>query len=864
MNKDAAASGRPHRLSASHRDTLSQSTTPSPVVHRKPRNPHGRQTTPASVPPLLHAAPNPIEPRPASPGPSSSLTPPSPEALPVASEWRYVAFDPAHGAATVRLGSSVEGLREVAGLLEAALAQRLRTSTARPSGICAAADALGGFLLAFRPCADTVRRLIGSEDLWWQLAEASADTFELSDGPGASSPPGVRFARQQRTGPVAALVSALIDCGDQPQAAEVFKACTDTDFRQRVLDKLELDQTRPLARLQDPGPFSAALADVALSGSRLSLPRSGRSSRRQGSREASRSPHQVPQPRRSSQNLRETFVPPWKTEAVLRGLRERLDPVCGPRGWHVDNADGGIRLVAFQADARFPSDLLLEVVERLQIEPGTEQLHLDVIETLQQGLEQDPGLPAWRDEDPQVMGALQHLQTSCAAAYRAALARGDMPGASKALHTLEGVFRLTDAHPEALRTLEAELVGGLLVEALNRRDAAAADRLLPLLVRIEDAAVVFCDVLGKAAGACTTAADALALIAMVTRFLTSNPDPDIERDCGVLANLVLRYWPGEFQPLLKPGSAAPRPDAPPGDSAATERLAQWIWLCRSLNTAFDWTQAPALRDYCGHRWSKGFELALPIKRLQALHGKPELPPDRDAIEAALVDQVQQLPPDAQARLLYSLHGPDGLRLYSDSAPDPLLEGLLFWCREAGDTAVLLNHLEQQRHRVPPLFRAMLDALAKAPPTEWRAPLGALLAQVARHVVPAAVGEALMRFITARLAASRAKDINALLPVVAPLLPRVHRQASVALTKLVDPLRLRRDELAHFCRHLVFASQDDFLNWFKGFYSDPRRDGLIRLLRGWLKEHPDTSDSPWRLWDTVQAAVFEMQKAQAAH
>ncbi|MGC4395394.1 hypothetical protein [Hydrogenophaga sp. T2] len=848
MHKDA-------RLSASHRVAHATGDSHSPIVHKK-------------VPIALHGS-RARDPSGTSPEPSPKLTQSSPQPKPADHDapWqgRHVAFDAASGSASVALGSSVQGLIECAALLQEALNERLARSATTAPRLCAAADALSGFLLAFRPSRDTLAALLAHDGLWWQLAEGSADSFALLARPEAPHDDAIGFAQQRRTGPVAALMGALIAVGDPAKALEVFKACTDPGFCQRVIDKLRLDPAKPLARLGDTGALAAAIAGAQQSHARLSPPRSGRHSRHSrnpGSRKASPSPHTMAPARRSSQNLRASFAPPWDTGAVLNGLSERLGPACGAHGWAFEAVDGGIRLVHPQASARFPSALFLGVAEQLQIQPDTEPLYLDLIDTLQQGLAQDPDFAAWRDAEPRVAQALQRLQACCAAAYGAALARGDTPGASRAFAVWRDVSGLTGEDPERLRTREAGLVGERLLDALRQRDTAAVDRLLGLLLQIEDPAAVFCGVLGTAAGACVTAADALALIAMVTRFLTSDTAAGLQHACGPLENLVLRYWPGEFARLLQPAGVAPAADATPEDSAAHDRLAHWIWLCRSLNPPFDWTQAPALAAHVGHRWSNGFELALPLKRLKALQGPTDAAADADAIERRLTEQVQSLPCEAQARLLLRLHGPDGARLCPPGPPDMLLEGLLHWGRESGGSAALLNRLQDERHQMPPLFRALLDTIAQAPRPEWPASIGALLAQVACHVVPAAVGKALLQFVTAHPAARQNKDINALLPVVVPLLPFVDRLSSVALTKRLSPQRLRKAELAHFSRHLTFHTQDDFLKWFQAFYSDPHREDQIQVLRAWLMEHQDTPQSPPRLWSTVEAAVVEMERVRA--
>jgi hypothetical protein len=842
------------RLSASHQDRHGSDQTASPIVHKKTPNarhaPRGRDLPGTGL------------------APPTELTQSSPQPThdPADAAWegRHVRFDAAAGTATVDLGSTVQDLRECAVLLQKALNERLARSATTAPRLCAAADTLSGFLLAWRPSPDTLQALLDHDGLWWQLAEGSADSFALLPRPEASDGDPIGFAQQRRTGPVAALMSALIAVGDQAKALDVFKACTDSGFSQRMVDKLRLDPAKPLARLGETGALAAAIAEAQQSHARLSPPRSGRHSRHQGSRRTSPSPHPIPPARRSSQNLRASFAPPWNTGEVLNGLSERLGPACRAHGWDFETVDGGIRLVHPQASARFPSGLFLEVVEQLQVQPDTEPLYLDLIETLQQGLAQDPDLAAWRDAEPRVAQAVQRLQTCCAAAYGAALTRGDTPGASRAFEVWREVFGLTGEDPDRLRTLEVGLVSERLLDALRQRDTAAVDRLLGLLLQIEDPAAVFCDVLGRAAGACTTASGALALIALLTRFLTGDTDPALRRPGALLENLVLRYWTGEFERLLPPHGAAPAPDATPEDSAAHERLARWVWLCRSLNTGFDWHRAPALAAHAGHRWGHGFELALPIKRLKALHGPIDGPADADAIERQLTEQVQQLPAEAQAHLLLRLHGPDGARLCPLGPVDLLLQGLLHWGHEAGGSVALLNRLQVERHQMPPLFRALLDTLARAPRPEWPPSIAALLAQVARHVVPAAVGEALQRFITAHPVYLKDRSINAMLPVVGPLLPFVHRQASVALTKLVSPLLLRKAELAQFSRHLTFQSQDDFLKWFQAFYSDPHREAQIRVLRSWLREHEDGPQSPPRLWSTVEAAVVEMEKARAGH
>jgi hypothetical protein len=766
---------------------------------------------------------------------------------------------------------------------------------------CRVADALVAFIGAFRLPLMTAIQLIDSDEVWAALRGCDASSFELVPSFGDAEGAGVRFARQDDAGAdafkaLATMLRVLLAGGDAAWAQRVFQACRSPVLRSQVRARLPLED-RPLfqdAGASDRDPDDAARDKPARARSNPIARQEWRASRRlpPSNRQSPVRGHEgspragAPSHWRRSRTLSVRVDAAAKAASTVKALESQLGPELSmPWTLKLDASDR-IDVVAPWPDARLSLDDLLHITRQLEVSRDTAHLYLPLIDTLLAGWP-----PAENGLDAQALTALDHLQALCDMALQSAPARGDVVSIEQAFQTLARLHALRGAPVGACDFHRARVVGEALQMALfGHCDPSAIVCLLNCLAPIEEPGAIV-RILTSTAKTFTTAREALDLLKPLALFLTADDGVLSPAQQALLTDRVLKRLPTALMKLLVPTpSRGHEPIRGPDDAAEVARLAQWVWLGASLASGWDGRQQPALVAYWHQRLGAHPEAAPCLRRLPP-PGAPtqaaDTPEAMQDLRRALQTTMAALPEALQLTLAFVDPGPQGLNLDGSGVfsvascaawlhthpgaralslhllqwhrqhgrlaiDDGLAQALLQWAEAPGDTIGLqfVQTLRRDRNAGPAvaqLFDALLKASGPTRADTWTPAQAALVATLARGIVPPVVTARLIGFMDHCLRrwreassdpVARGVTLDALLPSLIPLLPYANSTASIHLLRALSfegPTAAQWTELG---KGLVFADSMDFQGWYQAVNMFVLDDSMLEMLSTWLLVHPD--------------------------
>ncbi|MGC4395395.1 hypothetical protein [Hydrogenophaga sp. T2] len=790
-----------------------------------------------------------------------------------------------------------------------AVQSRLKDAIAQASqdqgqAICRVADALVAFIGAFRLPLMTAITLIDSDEVWDALHGCDASSFELVTGFGDADGADVRFARQDDAGPdtfkaLAAMLRVLLDGGDTAWARRVFQACRGPVLRSQVRSRLPLTQ-RPLFNdaapdATGPGPAEPARDKPLRAQSNPIVRQEWRASRRlpppnphSPVRSTEGSPRAgAPSHWRKSRALSLRVDAAAKAASTLKALEGRLGADLQMQWALKIDASDRIDAVARWPDACLSQQAFLHIARQLEVSRDTAHLYLPLIDTLLQWWQ-----PAEGEPDQPTLDALDHLRAICDLALQNAPARGDLVSIEQAFQTLARLYARRSEPADACDFHRARVVGEALQMALfGHCDPPAIVCLLNCLAPIE-APGAMVRIFTATAKTFSSAKEALDLLTPLSLFLTTDDGVLSPQQRALFTDLVLQRLPKALMKLLVPAPArGQEPIRAPEDTAVVARLAQWVWLGASLASGFDGEGQPALVAYWHQRLGAHPEARLCLHRLPPPGAPAEAagtPAAMDDLRRQLQAQIAALPEAMQLTLAFVDPGPQGLNLDGSGVfsvascsawllaspnaralslhllqwhrqqgrlaiDEGLAQALLQWAETPGDTIGLqfVQTLRRDRNAGPAvaqLFDALLKASGAPRPDTWTPAQSAMLATLARGVVPSVVTVRLIGFMDHCLrrrreasneSAAGGATLDDLLPALLPLLPYANSAASIQLLRALSFEGPEAAQWTELGKRLVFADSEDFKGWYRAVNLFVLDDSMNEMLSTWLLVHPET-------------------------